>query len=226
MTKILAVIPARGGSKGLPGKNIKLLNGKPLICYSIDTARELLTDQDICVSTDDPSIIRIVEDYGLTVPFRRPDELATDMATTNDVLLHALRFYEMQGILYDVVLLLQPTSPLRTGLHLTEALALYRDGVDMVVSVICSHAATVLCQENEDGFLEFTLNKQGKRRQDIPDYYEYNGAIYIIDARALRHKGLANLSRRIKYVMSKTVSVDIDDELDFLLIENIMKLNN
>lgn len=111
--EILYIIPARGGSKGIPRKNIKLLAGRPLICYSIDVARALTSDENICVSTDDNEIIRVVEEYGLKVPFKRPDYLATDTATTNDVLLHALEYYEAQGKQYDVIVLLQPTSPLR-----------------------------------------------------------------------------------------------------------------
>ena len=90
--KILYIIPARGGSKGIPHKNIKLLNGKPLIYYTIDVARQLTTDDHICVSTDDDEIIEVVENYGLKVPFIRPDYLATDTSTTNDVLLHAINF--------------------------------------------------------------------------------------------------------------------------------------
>ena len=93
----LVIIPARGGSKGIPHKNIKELGGKPLICYAIDAARKFTTDDNICVSTDDEDIIKVVEKYGLSVPFKRPDYLATDNAGTNGVLLHALNFYEEKG---------------------------------------------------------------------------------------------------------------------------------
>ena len=111
---ILVVIPARGGSKGIPHKNIKKLNGKELITYSIDVARQLTSDDNICVSADDDNIIATVENYGLKVAFKRPIELATDSAGTNGVLLHALDFYENQGRTYDVIVLLQPTSPFRS----------------------------------------------------------------------------------------------------------------
>jgi len=120
MMNILYLIPARGGSKGIPHKNIKSLAGKPLIYYSIDVARELTTDDNICVSTDDNEIIKVVENYGLKVPFKRPDELATDNATTNDVILHAINFYESIGKQYDIIVLLQPTSPLRKSQHVKE----------------------------------------------------------------------------------------------------------
>lgn len=220
--KILAVIPARGGSKGLPGKNIKLLHGKPLICYSIDAARGVLSDEHICVSTDDKEIIQIVENYGLSVPFIRPDELATDRSSVNDVLLHALDFYKQRSIDYDVVLLLQPTSPLRTSQDIEKAFSLYDDSIDMVVSVSISHAPSVLCKENHSGFVELMLNPTAGRRQNVPVYYEYNGAIYIINPKSLREKGMSNFEKKVKYIMPKHRSIDIDDQYDFMYAETIL----
>ena len=103
--KVLYLIPARGGSKGVPGKNVKLLAGKPLIAYAIDAARGAgATDDDICVSTDDAEIARVVEEYGLAVPFMRPDSLAQDNSGTYEVIIHALDYYEAKGIVYDVVI--------------------------------------------------------------------------------------------------------------------------
>jgi N-acylneuraminate cytidylyltransferase len=224
--KILYVIPARGGSKGIPHKNIKLLNGKPLIYYSIDVARQLTEDDNICVSTDDDEIIKIVEDYGLKVPFKRPDYLATDTATTNDVLLHTLDYYAVKGVYYDVLILLQPTSPLRNSSHVKEALTLYNDNLDMVVSVKESHSASVLCSENENGFLELTLNKEGLRRQDVPSYYEYNGAIYIINIERLKKTGLRGFTMRKKYVMDEISSLDIDTPLDLEIANTILSKEN
>lgn len=221
--RILVIIPARGGSKRLPGKNIKILGGKPLITYSIDIARLLTSDENICVSTDDKEIIKCVEDYGLKVPFVRPVELATDTATTNDVLLHAVDYYEKMGKSFDKLLLLQPTSPLRLIRQVKEALSLYRDDIDMVVSVAESHSPAVLCQDNEEGFVDFVFNKNAGARQTLPKYYEYNGAIYVINIQALKAKGLSKFDKRIKYVMPKETSVDIDDEFDFILAESIMK---
>ena len=111
--KILYVIPARGGSKGVPGKNIKLLGGKPLIYYSIEVARALANDEDICVSTDNIEIKELVEQTGLQVPFLRPPELALDDSGTYEVLLHAVNYYATQGKQYNLLVLLQPTSPFR-----------------------------------------------------------------------------------------------------------------
>lgn len=224
--KILYVIPARGGSKGIPHKNIKLLNGKPLIYYSIDVARQMTTDEHICVSTDDDEIIEVVENYGLKVPFIRPDYLATDTATTNDVLLHAINFYESRGDFYDVVVLLQPTSPLRNSIHVKEAIELYTNDIDMVVSVKESHASSVLCAENEDGFLELCFNKSGKRRQDLKSYYEYNGAVYIINIKKLKENGLSGFTKKIKYIMDNFSSTDIDIPLDWIIVESILKSQN
>lgn len=220
--KLLAVIPARGGSKGLPGKNIRPLCGKPLICYAIDTARSILQDMDICVSTDSMEIKEVVENYGLKVLFLRPESLATDTATTNDVLLHALSFYEQMGRKYEAILLLQPTTPLRTDQHIKEAVAIFEEGMDMVMAVKMSHAAAVLCHENGDGILESTLAGKAMRRQDTKTYYEINGAVYVISVKSLKEKGLADFDQRIKYVMPAENSVDIDSLLDFEIAEFIL----
>lgn len=223
---ILAIIPARGGSKGLPGKNIRPLCGKPLICHSIDVARTILSDENICVSTDSLEIIKAVEAYGLKVPFVRPPELATDTATTNDTLLHALDFYHSEyGKDYDTILLLQPTSPLRRPSQIREAIALYQQhpGIDMVVSVRESQVAAVLCQENNSGYLELVFAQGGGRRQDVPTLYEYDGCIYVMNVSSLKNKGMHGFTKRIKYIMPAEDSVDIDNLADFLLAEELMK---
>jgi N-acylneuraminate cytidylyltransferase len=220
---ILVVIPARGGSKGLPGKNIKKLLDKPLINYSVDVARKITTDDNICVSTDDLRIKEVVEDSGLFVPFLRPKDLATDTASTDDVLKHAVKFYLSKGITYSKLLLLQPTSPLRTSIQVQEALSLYNDSIDMVVSVSKSHAPSVLCQDDNDGFVELIYNKSAEGRQSVKEMFEYNGAIYIININSLMAKGLANFKRKVKYVMPKESSIDIDDIYDFYTVEAILK---
>lgn len=222
MEDILVVIPARGGSKGLPGKNIKNLCGKPLIAYSIDVARTITTDENICVSTDDQKIIDVVQNYGLQVPFVRPRELASDTATTNDVLLHAVKYYENNGKMFNKILLLQPTSPLRTIDQVKEALLLYKNDVDMVVSVTKSHAPAVLCKDDIDGYVNLVYNKHAGGRQSLPTFYEFNGAIYVINVDSLKHKGLGGFNKRIKYVMSKETSIDIDDIYDFMFVESII----
>ena len=222
----LVIIPARGGSKGIPHKNIKPLNGKPLIRYTIDVARGVAKDEDICVSTDNPEIIKCVEDYGLKVPFVRPVELATDTAGTYEVLLHALDFYEKQGRHYDVVLLLQNTSPFRNVEHVKEALKLYRSDIDMVVSVNQTKTNPYYnCfEEDAEGFLKKTLDSTGfVRRQDAPVTYEYNGAIYVINAAQMKKMSLGKFTRRVKYVMDDIHSVDLDNMIDWKFAEFVLK---
>ena len=220
--KILVIIPARGGSKGIPHKNIKPLAGKPLIHYTIDVAREIIHDEDICVSTDDSEIIKCVEDYGLKVPFVRPPELASDTAGTYEVLLHALNFYEQLGKHYDIVLLLQNTSPFRTASQVREALSLYRDDLDMVVSVKECSANPYYCvfEENQEGFLHICKGEGNiTRRQDAPKVYEYNGAIYVINPASLKAMPLNKFTRRMKYVMDEQTSIDLDTMQDWYMAE-------
>lgn len=229
--KILVIIPARGGSKGIPHKNIKPLNGKPLIHYTIDDAREIVSDEDICVSTDDPEIIKCVEDYGLKVPFVRPGELATDTAGTYEVLLHALSFYEKQGRHYDAVLLLQNTSPFRKAEQIKEALALYNDNVDMVVSVkeCAANPYYSVFEEDNNGYLHVCKGDGNIfRRQDAPKVYEYNGAIYIMNAERLKTTHMHKMQKRVKYVMDDLSSFDLDTMWDWQIAEMISKerLNN
>lgn len=221
--KTLFLIPARGGSKGIPHKNIKDCAGKPLIQYSIDVARSLTTDDNICVSTDDQQIVNICKKLDLNVPFLRPDELATDKASSQDVILHALNFYEKKSIQYDTVILLQPTSPLRTIQHVMDAIKLYDENLDMVVSVKESSSAVNLCLENNIGFLESALDKNWSRRQDLNKYYEYNGAIYVINALSLRQNGFSKMTRIRKYIMDDTHSFDIDTILDWKIVEMIIR---
>ena len=219
----LFVITARGGSKGLPGKNIKDLCGKPLIAYSIDVAREFVDDENICVSTDSEDIRNVVEKYGLKVPFLRPDYLATDTATSNDVLVHAVRFYKNLGREYKKICLLQPTSPLRSIDDVKGSLDLYREDIDMVVSVVKSHAPAVLCSDDENGFVQLVYNKNAEGRQKAKDMYEFNGAVYVINVKSLLAKGMKNFAKKKKFVMTKEHSIDIDDIYDFMLVKSIME---
>ena len=226
--KPLVIIPARGGSKGIPHKNIKLLGGKPLICRAIDNARAVAPDSDICVSTDDSEIIQVVEDYGLKVPFIRPTELAADNSGTYAVLLHALSFYEQQGRTYDTIILLQPTSPFRRDEDISEALKLYSPDVDMVVSVTEARANPYYnCFETDsDGFLHVSKG-DGKyiRRQDAPKAWEYNGAIYIINPQSLKRKSLGEFKRRRMYEMDELHSLDLDTPLDWRIAELLIAEN-
>jgi len=223
----LIIIPARGGSKGIPHKNIKSLNGKPLICYSIDVARQYTTDENICVTTDDTEIIAVVEDYGLKVPFVRPAELATDTASSNDVLVHALNFYENQGRQVDIIILLQPTSPFRKVSFIKEAVELYNADLDMVVSVkeSASNPYYNCFEENKDGFLSISKPSAHPltRRQDAPKVWEYNGSIYVINPVSLKDKGMQHFTFVKKYPMPELYSVDIDNPFDWKITELLLK---
>ena len=221
----LVIIPARGGSKGIPHKNIKPLNGKPLIYYSIDVARQFTNDANICVTTDDDEIIKVVEDYGLKVPFKRPDELATDHCGSNEVIQHAYQFYTNQGKDYNVILLLQPTSPFRKVEFLIEAVALYDNNIDMVTSVKLSSCNPYYdgFEEDKDGLLRISKGDgMIERRQDAPSVWQQNGSIYVINPKSLIDKGMAHFTRIRKYAMSELYSVDIDNPFDWKMAELVI----
>lgn len=222
----LVIIPARGGSKGIPHKNIKELGGKPLICYAIDVARKFTADENICVSTDDDAIIKVVENYGLKIPFKRPMHLATDNASTNGVLLHALDFYEKKGNHYDMIVLIQATSPFRRAEDVIEAAKLYDDSIDMVTSVMPAKCNPYYdgFEDNEEGLLVISKgNGTIERRQDAPRVWQQNGAVYIINPEQLKAKGLAGMTKIRKYVMDEIHSVDIDNMLDWKIAEIVLK---
>lgn len=221
--KKLYLIPARGGSKGVPGKNIKELKGKPLIYYSIDAARQVADDKDICVSTDSEQIIQKVSEYGLDVPFIRPANLATDTAGTNEVILHALEFYEKRGVHYDQIVILQPTSPFRKIEDLRSCLQLFTNEIDMVVSVKESKANPYynLFEEDSDGYLHRSKASSFSRRQDSPSIFEYNGSIYVINVRSLKNKKINEFTKVRKFVMDEIYSLDIDTQLDWEMVEFI-----
>jgi N-acylneuraminate cytidylyltransferase len=227
---VLIIIPARGGSKGIPHKNIKMLNGKPLIYYAIDTARAITSDENICVSTDDIEIKSVVESYGLKVPFLRPVELSTDTAGTYEVLIHAVDYHEKLGKHYDKVLLLQTTSPFRTAEQVKEALQLFdKVNADMVVSVKeCPvNPYYNVFEEDKDGYLHISKGAGNIfRRQDAPKVYEYNGAIYIMDAKTLKNTHMHHMVKRVKYIMNAQSSMDLDTMQDWNMAEMIIKNEN
>lgn len=224
----LFLIPARGGSKGIPGKNVKLFAGKPLVSYSILLARQFAKDSDICLSTDDDAIVVVAEKMGLPVLFRRPPEFATDTASSNDVILHTLGFYASLGRTFDNIVLLQPTSPLRQAIHLKEALSLYTPEIDLVLSVKLTEANPyfVLFEENDDGLLEKSKTGNFTRRQDCPKVWQANGAIYIYNVNSLKQAIEPATRRIVKYVMESKYSADLDTELDWQYAEYLnSKLN-
>ena len=223
--KTLYVIPARGGSKGILKKNIKPLAGKPLIHYSIDIVRQIADDEDICVSTDSDEILEAVENYGLKIPFKRPSELSKDSSGTNDVLMHALHFFENKDVHYDTIMLVQPTSPFRLKQHFVEILELYSEKLDMVVSVGKSHQSPYfnLFEENKLGFLEKSKKGFFQTRQETPPVYFYNGSLYLINTESLKKMPLNQFVKIKKLIMEDIYSVDIDTPLDWAICETIIR---
>ncbi|HAQ65681.1 MAG TPA: acylneuraminate cytidylyltransferase family protein [Bacteroidales bacterium] len=216
----LFIIPARGGSKGIPGKNIRLFAGKPLLAYSIDLARAFVPDDNICLSTDSIDIARVATQMGLPVPFRRPEHLATDIASSRDVILHALSHYETLGKHFKRFVLLQPTSPLRQPFHIAEAMDLLKPSINGVMSVKSTNANPyfVLFEEDENGFLKKSKTGSFNRRQDCPDVWEANGAVYVYDTEWYKNTDGSN-AKLVKYVMDERYSVDLDTETDWLFAE-------
>ncbi|MBN8589318.1 MAG: acylneuraminate cytidylyltransferase family protein [Rhodothermia bacterium] len=225
--KILFVIPARGGSKGIPHKNIKPLGGKPLIHYTLEFARLFTTDENICLTTDCNRIAECAKEIKYFVPFFRPAHLATDEAGTYEVLQHALAYYENRNFFYNTIVLLQPTSPFRTQKHLIEMLKSFSTDDEMLVSVCESKSNPYynLFEENSDGYLKISKeNVNVNRRQDVPPVYEYNGSIYIISSNSLKtHKGFRDFKKVKKYVMPEIYGVDLDSIVDWGFAQYILK---
>lgn len=219
--KALVLIPARGGSKGVPRKNIKLLSGVPLIHFTIKEALKVFAADKVCVSTDDTEILEIAAQTGINVPFFRPAELATDTAGSREVMLHALDHYKALGYDADVLVLLQPTSPFRTHQQIKGAMALYEPQLDMVVSVkeTAANPYYVLMEENNEGYLEKVKQANFTRRQDLPKVWELNGAIYVINVKALRAMAMSDFKRVKKFEMDERSSHDIDTQLDWAIAE-------
>ena len=230
MTKPLFIIPARGGSKGIPRKNIKLLAGKPLIAYSIEAARAAGgCEENILLSSEDAEILEAGRGCGIACPYVRPAQLAADDTPTRDVILHAMDWADDAGVEYDCVVLLQPTSPFRTARDIDAALTLYNNNIDMVVSVVESSANPYynLFETDPAGFLQISKGSGTlTRRQDAPKVWEYNGAVYVINPRSIRQSEMGAFKRRIPYIMPRERSVDLDTPQDWMLAEFLMSKSN
>lgn len=221
--RVVAIIPARGGSKRLPRKNILPLAGKPLIAWSIDTAIRSRYIDNVIVSTEDDEIALIANQFGENISSLRPSELASDTASTESVILHELNKLEVAA---DIVLILQPTSPLRTTENIDEALKLFidKDAYSIVSVTECEHSPqwSNILPEN-DSMENFIKPSLLKRSQDLDCFYRLNGALYIYDVATItKEAALTYNSRSFAYKMTKRASVDIDDIHDFELAEYYM----
>ena len=221
-SNIIAIIPARGGSKGIPRKNIRLLAGKPLIAYSIETALKSKYINRVVVSTEDDEIAEISKKYGAEV-IERPEELATDSAPTEPVIEHVLeRLKEQEYYKPDLIILLQPTSPLRTGKHIDEALDMFSKGhFNSVLSVCPSHAFIWKMKESGAYPINYDFKNRHRRQDKEPEYRE-NGAIYITKCEVLMGQGCILNEKIGLYSMPEVFSIEIDTDFDLWLCEQII----
>ncbi len=219
----LAIIPARGGSKGLPGKNIREINGKPLIVWSIMQALAVPAIAEVMVSTDSQEIADIAKAHGAKVPFLRPAHLAEDTTATEPVMLHALEHYTAQNQTPDAVILLQPTSPLRKPGTLAAAIAQFeREGADSLLSVCESHSFFWSNPAQPAAHYDYAHRP---RRQDIPAdqrRYRENGSIYVTKTDILRAKQNRLGGKIAMFAMTEEESWEIDSATDFTIVSTLM----
>jgi len=231
--KILAFVGARAGSKGLKNKNIIDLAGKPLIAWTIEAALESKYIDRTIVSTDGESIAKVARDFGADAPFLRPPEFSTDESLLDEAMRHCVQWLkENENATYDYIVLLQPTSPLRTAEHIDEALEYFFDHQktekDMLISVTPASAKVGwVMQEKEDGYIKFCLggDKPKRRRQELPQYYFSNGFIYIA-ATEIMERISDNVAHMIPFVTNEEISTDIDSKEDLEKAEEILRKKN
>ena len=219
----LWLIPASGGSKGIPGKNIKPFLGESLVGRALRQAKECAQSHDtIFVSTDSNEIKKEAEKYDIEIPFLRPADLASDSASTYDVILHTLKEFKSKGKEFEKVVLLQPTSPLRVTDDIKGALKLWTPNIDMVVSV-CeakSNPYYNAFETNASGYLEISKGDGNyTRRQDAPKVWEYNGAVYVISVPSLLNGPFSSFKKIKPYVMPACRSIDLDTPMDWEIAE-------
>lgn len=224
--EILVVIPARGGSKRLPRKNVLPLAGKPLICWTIEAALEARLNARIMVSSDDDEILEIARQYESqdVTAYKRPDELATDTASTADVLIDAVKAEHAAGHDPKTLVLLQPTSPLRNAEDIRAALDVFvKGGCEDTVVTVCEvdHPTAWVGTISEDSRLE-GIDLSGKRSQDYPREYRLNGAVYVARADGLLNSRTIFTENLFASVMPRMRSLDIDESLDFRVCESLI----
>jgi CMP-N-acetylneuraminic acid synthetase len=220
----LAIIPARGGSKRLPNKNVLPLAGKPMLVWTIESAIQSKYLDEIVLSTDSDDIIKVAGNYKIKT-IKRPIELASDTAKTVDVVKHVIENIDKK---YDFIVLLQPTSPLRTSTHIDEAIEqLIKLNADAIISVTEADHSPLWCNilpENLSMENFISEDIKDKRSQELPKFYRLNGAIYICKIEKLIEENTFFLKKNLyAYIMDKKSSIDIDEELDFKLAEIILK---
>ncbi|MDF2868544.1 MAG: neuA [Anaerocolumna sp.] len=228
--KHLAIIPARSGSKGVKDKNIKLLDGKPLMAYTIEAALLSGIYDEVHVSTDSLEYAEIAKNYGGKVPFLRSPVLSGDNSSTWDAIIEVIQKYESINMDFDLITLLQPTSPLRTCEDIKKAYDIFiMKNANSVVSICEVDHSPLWCNTlpqdlSMDNFIKKELLEKG--RQKLDTYYRINGAIYMFSKEYfMKHKNIYH-QNCYGYIMDKYHSVDIDDEMDFLIASTIVNKNN
>jgi len=224
--RTLAIIPARSGSKGLKDKNIKELNGKPLMAYTIDAALKSGVFDEIMVSTDSPLYASIAQKYGAEIPFLRSLNNSLDSSSSWDTVREVLSMYEQRGKVFDTICLLQPTSPLRTYEDIQNAYQIFCSKSAVSVISICEleHPLSWCNTLPENGSLEGFIKQADRvQRQKEKKYYRINGAIYFVRAEVIKAGSNIYQKESFAYVMKCERSIDIDTELDFLYAEMIYK---
>jgi CMP-N,N'-diacetyllegionaminic acid synthase len=225
MYKTIAIIPARGGSKRLPKKNILELAGKPAIAWTIEAALQAENIDKVIVSTDSHEIAEVAKQYNADVPFIRPDYLAEDTSTSYDVIIHALDFVKAEN--YTHFVLLQPTSPLRTSMHIDKAFDMIKDHSSIMSVCEVEHSPLWSNTLPEDlSMKEFISPKiKNVRSQDLPIYYRINGAIYIAEINYFKeNKGFMGNDTHA-YIMPQDKSIDIDTIIDFKFCNLLLNEN-
>ena len=225
--EILGLILARGGSKGIPGKNIKDLAGKPLIAYTIEAAKKSKYIDRVVVSTDDEEIARVSREYGAEIPFMRPAEYARDNTTSNETILHALNWFEKnENYRPEYFTLLQPTSPFRSQTDIDNSFERLFDKEASFLVSLCETTENPYWMKtiNNNGMINsFIDNKKIRRRQDLPELYILNGAIYIAKREEYLKKEDFINEDTLGYIMSKENSIDIDEPMDLKFARFMME---
>ena len=223
--RILALIPARGESKGLPGKNIRSLLGKPLIAWSIEQALGSKYIDKVLVSTESPVIASIARRYGADVPFLRPKKLATDKASSIDVILHAMQWAENNQQVFDIIMLLQPTSPLRSSVDIDASIKWLSDRDAQAVVSVCKVEHNPLWSNTlpKDCSMKDFIKAEvvNKSRQELSIFYRLNGAIYLSNWEHFKNQKSFFGSKTSAFIMPVDRSIDIDTKFDFELGEFI-----
>jgi len=229
--KVIAIIPARAGSKGVLNKNIKILGGKPLIAHTIEVAKKSNLIDKIVVSTDSSNIAEISIKHGAEVPFLRPKELSSDIALTYDVVKHCINFYESKNVIFDIILLLQPTVPFRKVEHINKSIEILKknksfNSVVSVVDVDGNHPLRMKTIEN--GFLKNYVEQHEENmipRALLPKVYIRSGSIYCIRTKNFKNEGSLVSKKCAPLELKPQETINIDNYLDFDFCEYLINKN-